>query len=48
VKWLAAVPHYVVLALLYIAAFVVVIIAWFAIVVTGTYPRRRAGRSRNA
>jgi len=39
VKWLAAVPHYVVLAFLYIAAFVVVIIAWFAIVFTGTYPR---------
>ena len=39
VKWLAAIPHYVVLFFLYIAAFVVVIMAWFAIVFTGTYPR---------
>jgi len=39
VKWLAAIPHYVVLLFLYIAAFVVVIMAWFAIVFTGTYPR---------
>jgi len=39
VKWLAAIPHYVVLFFLYLAVFVVVIIAWFAIVFTGTYPR---------
>ena len=39
VKWLAAIPHYVVLLFLYIAAFAVVIMAWFAIVFTGTYPR---------
>jgi hypothetical protein len=38
VKWLAAIPHYVVLLFLYIAAFVVVIMAWFTIVFTGTYP----------
>ncbi len=39
VKWFLAIPHYVVLFFLYIAAIVVVIIAWFAILFTGTYPR---------
>ncbi len=39
VKWLLAIPHYVVLFFLNIAAFVVVIVAWFAILFTGTYPR---------
>jgi hypothetical protein len=39
VKWLLAIPHYVVLFFLYIAAFVTVIIAWFAILFTGSYPR---------
>ena len=39
VKWLLAIPHYIVLALLYIAVIVVVIIAWFAILFTGRYPR---------
>src|SRR5712664_2904437 len=39
VKWLLAVPHYVVLFFLMIGAIVAVIIAWFAIVFTGTYPR---------
>lgn len=39
VKWLLAIPHYVVLFFLDIAAFVVVIVAWFAILVTGSYPR---------
>ncbi len=39
VKWLLAVPHYVVLFFLQIAAFVVVVIAWFAILFTGGYPR---------
>lgn len=43
VKWLAAIPHYVVLVFLYIAAFVVVIMAWFAIVFTATYPRGMFG-----
>ena len=42
-KWLAAIPHYVVLLFLYIAAFLVVIMAWFAIVFTGTYPRGMFG-----
>jgi len=39
VKWLLAIPHYVVLFFLDIAAVVVVIIAWFAILFTGQYPR---------
>jgi hypothetical protein len=39
VKWLLAIPHYIVLFFLWIAAIVVVIIAWFAIVFTGRYPR---------
>ena len=38
VKWLLAIPHYIVLAVLYIAAAVVVIVAWFAILFTGRYP----------
>jgi hypothetical protein len=38
IKWLLAVPHYVVLFFLGIAAVVVVIIAWFAILFTGRYP----------
>jgi hypothetical protein len=39
VKWLLAIPHYIVLIFLYIAAFFVVIFAWFAILFTGRYPR---------
>jgi hypothetical protein len=39
VKWLLAIPHYVVLAFLWIAVFFVVIVAWFAILFTGRYPR---------
>jgi Domain of unknown function (DUF4389) len=39
VKWLLAIPHYVVLTFLGIAAFVSVVIAWFAILFTGHYPR---------
>jgi hypothetical protein len=39
VKWLLAIPHYLVLFLLYIAALVVVIAAWFVILFTGRYPR---------
>ena len=39
VKWLLAIPHYVVLFFLSIAAVVVVVIAWFAILFTGRYPR---------
>jgi hypothetical protein len=39
VKWLLAIPHYVVLFFLYIAALFVVIGAWFAILFTGRFPR---------
>jgi Domain of unknown function (DUF4389) len=39
VKWFLAIPHYIVLAVLYVAATVVVVIAWFAILFTGRYPR---------
>jgi hypothetical protein len=39
VKWVLAIPHYIVLFLLYIATIIVVIIAWFAILFTGRYPR---------
>ncbi len=39
IKWLLAIPHYIVLFFLDIAAFVVVIIAWFAILFTGRYPQ---------
>ena len=39
VKWLLAVPHYIVLAFLLIAAVFAVIIAWFAILFTGRYPK---------
>jgi hypothetical protein len=39
VKWFLAIPHFIVLSFLWIAAFVVVVIAWFAILFTGCYPR---------
>jgi hypothetical protein len=39
VKWIMAVPHYIILAFLGIAVFVVTVIAWFAILFTGNYPR---------
>jgi hypothetical protein len=39
VKWLLAIPHYVVLFFLSLAAFFAVVGAWFAILFTGRYPR---------
>jgi hypothetical protein len=39
VKWLLAIPHYIVLFFLGIGAFFAVIGAWFAILFTGRYPR---------
>ena len=39
VKWLLAIPHFIVLVFLWIAAVVSVVIAWFAILFTGRYPR---------
>jgi hypothetical protein len=43
VKWFLAIPHYIVLAFLYIAVFFVLIAAWFAILFTGRYPRGMFG-----
>ena len=39
VKWFLAIPHYIVLAFLVIGAFFAIVIAWFAILFTGRYPR---------
>ena len=39
VKWLLAIPHYIILFFLGIAAIFVVIVAWFAILFTGRYPK---------
>jgi hypothetical protein len=39
VKWFLAIPHYFVLFFLGIASFVCIVIAWFAILFTGKYPR---------
>ena len=39
VKWLLAIPHYIVLFVLDIAVMAAVIAAWFAILGTGRYPR---------
>jgi hypothetical protein len=43
IKWLLAIPHYIVLFFLNIASFIVVIVAWFAILITGHYPRALFG-----
>jgi len=37
-KWLLGIPHYIILAFLWIAFVVVTIIAFFAILFTGKYP----------
>ncbi|MGA9856916.1 MAG: DUF4389 domain-containing protein [Solirubrobacteraceae bacterium] len=39
VKWLLAIPHYIVLFFLTIGALLAAIFAWFSIVFTGRYPR---------
>ena len=45
VKWLLAIPHYIVLFFLTIGAFFAVIFAWFAILFTGRYPSRSSTSS---
>ena len=39
VKWILAIPHYVVLVFLFIGAAMAIVIAWFAILITGRYPK---------
>ena len=39
VKWLLAIPHYVVLIGLGVIALIVTVLAWLAILITGRYPR---------
>jgi hypothetical protein len=39
VKWLLAIPHYVILAILWLFAFFAIVVAWFAILITGRYPK---------
>jgi hypothetical protein len=39
VKWLLALPHYIILIFLYLAVFFVTVFAWFAVLITGRYPR---------
>jgi hypothetical protein len=43
VKWLLAIPHYIVLIFLWLATIFVVIYVWFAILFTGRYPRGAFG-----
>src|SRR5436190_10789772 len=38
VQWFLAIPHYIVLAVLWVLVFFCVVIAWFAILFTGRYP----------
>jgi hypothetical protein len=39
VKWLLAIPHFVVLVVRAIGAFFAIFVAWFAVLFTGRYPR---------
>lgn len=39
VKWLLVIPHYIALMFLGIGAWVVIIVSWFAVLITGRYPR---------
>jgi hypothetical protein len=39
VKWLLAIPHFIIVGLLTVVAFFAVVIAWFTILFTGRYPR---------
>jgi hypothetical protein len=39
VKWFLLIPHFVILVILWICVVVATIVAWFAILITGRYPR---------
>jgi hypothetical protein len=39
VKWILAIPHYLVLIVLVVLALLAAVVAWFAILFTGSYPR---------
>ncbi len=39
IKWLLVIPHLIVLIVLFVLAIFAMIIAWFAILITGRYPR---------
>ncbi|MBU1175326.1 MAG: DUF4389 domain-containing protein [Alphaproteobacteria bacterium] len=39
VKWLLAIPHYIVLIVLFVVMIIVTILAWVIILLTGSYPR---------
>lgn len=39
VKWFLVIPHCIVLTVLFVLVFIVTIVAWLAILFTGTYPR---------
>jgi Domain of unknown function (DUF4389) len=39
IKWILAIPHYVVLIVLYLGAIVAAVVSWFSIVITGRLPR---------
>lgn len=39
IKWFLAIPHYIILSLLWVGLVFAVIIAWFAILFTGRYPK---------
>ena len=39
VKWFLAIPHYIILMVLWLVVFVLTIIAWFIVLITGRYPR---------
>ena len=39
VKWILAIPHYIVLMVLIVLAVLAVLVSWFAILLTGRYPR---------
>ena len=39
IKWLLAIPHYIVLIVLSIMAFIAVILGWIMVVITAEYPR---------